>query len=191
MFICRGPGFQHHSPPDQSPVLTPLHLISTVQPMTEPLRAHNRGALFRSCVSTAISPTPLRSNSKWNTWASSKALTDRWWQGSCQTEHTDEIRISPILWGVTNQFGGIWTCSLPRSCCTHDVLKTIWLVYLTVSCFGWVVWVCHWVPWPKMLYNYHWGWGQRGVLRSLHSQFKRVRNRRGTTHMLQGATWGV
>lgn len=60
-------------------------------------------------------------------WVSTKALTDRWWQGSCQTEHTGEIRISLISSGVTNQFGRIWTCSLPRSGCIHDVLKTIWV----------------------------------------------------------------
>lgn len=65
--------------------------------------------------------------SKTREWMSIKALTDRWWQGSCQTEHTDEIRISLISWGVTNQFGGIWTCCLPLGCCIHDFLKTIWV----------------------------------------------------------------
>lgn len=122
-------------PPDQSPVFCLLHLIyhqiyiykgiyRYYAKMTDILRAHNHGSLFRSNVFTAISQNPSRSHSpQLNTWGPSiNRLTVK---ANLTHRHTHTQTL-----GATNQLGGIWTSQLLYTWCFKDYLS-------------WFMWRCH------------------------------------------------
>lgn len=188
MFICRGPDFHHHSPPDQSPVSTPLYLILQYSQWPK-YWAHTIVALHLAVVYPAPSAKQPWGQTPTREWVPTRQQIDGD-RGAARLNIRARLGSPSSHAAFQTSLVGFEPAACP-AVAVAIILKTIW-VGLFDGVMLWVGGLCmSWVPWPKMLYNYQWGWGQRGVLRSLHSQFKRVRNRRGTTHMLQGATWGV